>query len=253
MEPKGNKVEDLLPSNTAAAGNHQKSRGSSCCNGSSLPPPDPTTATDVTAPTTVEPTQQPQQQKQATLPAGWSSAISGGGHVYFYEQSSGRTSWNHPNEFLPRTSSSSDAAAAAAVPPPPSPSPPPPQPSSWSRPMRIVRNKNPSNNDATTTSAGLLLNDDRRPHEHACLAIVACIVFIPLGMISLIYSLKVDSAWTKGHTRQSLKYSRRAQIFGQLACTLGAIFWIYWIFFSGPAGAGWVPMELHWPVEWFGA
>ena len=247
MEPKGNKMEDLLPNgNTAAVAAHQKSRSSSSSSNGSPSPPDPTTTTNVTTPTTVEPTQQ-----QTTLPAGWSSAFSGDGRVYYYEQSSGRTSWNHPNEFLPQTSSASAAAAAASAVPPP----PPPQPSSsWSRPMRMIRNKNANNNDAaTTTSAGLLLNDDRRPDEHACLAIVACIVFIPIGMISLIYSLKVDSAWATGQTRKSLKYSRRAQIFGQLACTLGAIFWIYWIFFSGPAGGGWVPMEFHWPVEWFGA
>ena len=117
-----------------------------------------------------------------------------------------------------------------------------------------MRKKNTNN---ATSSAGLLSDDvaGRRPDEHACLAIVACIVFIPLGMVSLIYSLKVDSAWSNGQTRQSLKYSRRAQMFGQLACTLGGIFWIYWIFFSGPEGGfgGWGPMEFHWPVEWFGA
>jgi Interferon-induced transmembrane protein/WW domain len=207
MEPKGNKLEGLLEQDP-------------------VPVPTPPPAPPVPIPQTVSSPGTPAAVGGAVppLPPGWATAISPhDGQMYFYELASGKSSWTHPTI---------NGDTSTTFPPPPQTLPPP---------------TSSSVSKMTKTGISRTLNESDRPDEHACLAIVGCLLFIPLGMVALIYSLKVDKAWDQGRTYDSVRYSRRAALFGQLACGFGAIFWIYWIFFSGPGGE----LMFHWPAEWF--
>lgn len=154
----------------------------------------------------------------ASLPPGWATAVAQDGRIYYWEQSTGNATWNHPR-----------------VPPPP---PPPvdhviaPSMSSRSGIMATRSMKSqPSLNEFDTP-----LNASRRPDSHQCYALVSLVLFFPVGLCALIQSMSVDDAWDNARYGDAVNHSRQALLYGRLACALGTVFWIYWIFFSGPGG-----------------
>ncbi|KAG7356634.1 interferon-induced transmembrane protein [Nitzschia inconspicua] len=177
----------------------------------------------------------PSEIAYASLPPGWAAAISPqDGRMYYWEKATGKTSWTHPS------------------------APPIPRPyvamTSGVESVRPSLNSQPATNVTSTISmdsgaSGIiasrsmgasgsdgLLKNGQRPITHQCYAIVATLLFFPLGLFALIYSFKVESAWSKGHTGDSIRYSRRALLFSRISTAVGVIFWTFFIFFRGPKG-----------------
>jgi WW domain/Interferon-induced transmembrane protein len=154
----------------------------------------------------------------ASLPPGWSTAMAQDGRIYYWDQSTGTTSWTHP--------------LAQKPPPPPVDQHISPSMSSKSGILAARSMKSqPSMNEFDTP-----INASRRPDSHQCYAVVAVILFFPLGLCALIQSFSVDQAWDHAHYGDAVNHSRQALLYARISCAMGAIFWIYWIFFSGPGG-----------------
>jgi hypothetical protein len=160
----------------------------------------------------------------ASLPPGWATAVAQDGRIYYWEQSTGKTTWTHPS----------------IQPPPPPPVEHMISPSMSSRSGIMATRSlksHPSMNEYDTP-----FNASRRPDSHQCFAIVSIILFFPIGLCALLQSLRVDDAWDAARYGDAVNHSRQALLYGRLSCALGAIFWIYWIFFSGPG-----EFHFEWP------
>jgi hypothetical protein len=154
----------------------------------------------------------------ASLPPGWATAVAQDGRIYYWEQSTGATSWTHP--------------LAPQPPPPPVDHMIAPSMSSRSGIMATRSMKSqPSMNEFDTP-----FNASRRPDSHQCYAVISIILFFPLGLCALIQSFNVDEAWDNARYGDAVNHSRQALLYSRISCAIGAIFWIYWIFFSGPGG-----------------
>lgn len=74
------------------------------------------------------------------------------------------------------------------------------------------------------------------PNDYKTLAIIATIItffgcyFIPLGVVSLIYSLNVENKWKRGEYTRAENYAKHAKIWG--ICTLALPFVIWGTFFT---------------------
>lgn len=73
--------------------------------------------------------------------------------------------------------------------------------------------------------------DRSYPNDHKTLAIIATIVtffgcyFIPIGLVSLIYSLNIESKWKRGDYIGAENYAKHAKIWGICTIILPIIFW----------------------------
>jgi hypothetical protein len=91
----------------------------------------------------------------------------------------------------------------------------------------------PPNYDRTYSPYGYNLPSPDRPYpnDHKTLAIIATIVtflgcyFIPLGIVSLIYSLNVESKWKRGDYVGAEKYAKHAKIWGICTLVLPFLLW----------------------------
>lgn len=159
-----------------------------------------------------------------SLPEGWSAAVAPDGRIYYFEQSTGTSSWTHP--------------LAPKPPPPPMDHVISPTMSSKSGILAARSMKS----QPSMTEHDNPFNASRHPDSHQCYAVIAVILFFPIGLCALIQSFNVDQAWGESRFGDAVNHSRQALLYARFSCALGAIFWIYWIFFSGPGG-----FEFVWP------
>lgn len=91
----------------------------------------------------------------------------------------------------------------------------------------------PYNSDGTYSPYGYNLPSPDRPYpnDYKTLAIIATIItflgcyFIPFGVVSLIYSLNVESKWKRGDYVGAERYAKHAKIWGICTLVLPFIIW----------------------------
>lgn len=176
----------------------------------------------------------PSYGADSSLPPGWASAVSPqDGRMYFWEKSTGKTTWTHPSVL-----STQPPYLAMA-----------PAPTSARQPM--IHQSAAANVTSTlsldSANSGIIASRSmksydqdtkisQRPRTYQCYAILATLLFFPLGLFALIYSFKVESAWTSHRNVDCIRYSRRALLFSRISIAVGVVFWIFFIFFREPGG-----------------
>jgi hypothetical protein len=176
-----------------------------------------------------------------SLPPGWAATTSHDGRTYYWEMATGKTSWTLPSAPMTYQPNVAMAPAHAVAPTPPfMPSQQPVNVTSTKFMDRgrsgIIASRSMKDSDNYDHAMDAASGYSQRPTTHKCYAIVATILFFPLGLFALIYSLKVESAWDASRIFDSFRYSRRALLFSRAAITFGAVFWIWFLFFRGPEG-----------------
>lgn len=193
------------------------------------------------------------------LPAGWETAVSPvDGRVYYYNSSTGATSWMHPNV----------SAGNTSVPPPQTGGiNSAPSLGEYSgilanrssfmvEEKKSVEVKKPKESPAEVDNleAGLYTKmtdyDPTQPiNSHRCYAIVAMILFFPLGVVALTRSLATVSKYRNQRYEAAHDCSHAALLFSRIACITGITFWSYFFYcyFAGP-GAPFAFIEI--PAEW---
>lgn len=170
----------------------------------------------------------PSKPVYSSLPSGWEAVISPeGGRTYYWEKATGRTSWVHPNDSVNH------------------------QPFRAMAPSSAHATKPATSNVLSTLSmesgaSGIVASRSMKSSEslkatefsdrHQCYAILATVLFFPLGLFALYHSFHADSDWDKGSHTDAMRHSRRALWFSRLAIAAGAGFWMWFIFFRGPGG-----------------
>jgi hypothetical protein len=175
-----------------------------------------------------------------SLAPGWTTAISPqDGRIYYWEKATGKTSWTPP--IAPLTYQPNVVMTPPSAPTRPSmPTQPLPNDTSTRSLDRarsgIIASRSMKDHHSIDHNTAMIVGYSQRPTTHQCYAIVATILFFPLGLFALIYSLKVESAWNASRTNDSIRYSRRALLFSRVSAAFGAVFWIWFLFFRGPGG-----------------
>jgi hypothetical protein len=164
-----------------------------------LPPPPPTTNLP---------------NQWGKLPPGWASAYSqGDGRIYYWEKSTGRTSWTHP--MMPADPAISQNVAFV------------PTMTTTAAPRGLW--------DGTSNRSHLYdtpLNATRRPTNHQCYAVAALILCFPIGLCAVYQSCMVDRCWSHGNYGNAVNHSRQASKYACFGTALGASFWIWFLFFD---------------------
>jgi len=191
----------------------------------------------------------------ANLPPNWSTAVSrDDGRVYYFHVETGDTTWTHPNYFG-------------------SPVPPPPPPSSADAEAGIAQSSTGITMISSMGDASGILNtrsnvtaaeggggdfhpmvdkgdygmSDYNPNEpinsHRCYAIVAFLLFFPLGIFALYQSCNTVSKWKQKKYAKAHDKSQQVLLFSRISCILGIAFWVYLLFFSKP---GPFAIDIHW-------
>ena len=218
----------------------------------------------------------PQTQTGAPpLPAGWEEAVSPvDGRVYFYNASTGATSWTHP----------SVSGENNVVPPPPKEVPSPPKEDIENVPsvgdysgilanrstmvddQPVLQNKStlttsvaPAAADIDVVEEGLYTKlsdyDPAQPIDsHRCYSVIAMILFFPLGVFAFCSSLSTVTKWHQGEYEKAHDRSQRALVFSRISVGIGAAFWAYFFYcyFAGPGPYNFIPPEWYPDVhfEW---
>ena len=78
-----------------------------------------------------------------------------------------------------------------------------------------------------------------RPNNYLALAIISTILCcLPLGIVSIIYSTKVNSAYDLGNFDEAEKNSKNAKTWGIASIVVAAVGWIIYMMFFGLAFLG---------------
>ena len=198
-------------------------------------------ATPATTPSTDEPPAAPAAAETSEpLPDGWETAVSPvDGRAYFYNPTTGATSWTHPS--LPATN--------------PEPTPDIQDVPSIGDFSGIIANRTVEDYGDKTADveAGMYTKmtdyDPKQPiHTHRCYAVIATILFLPLGAIALCKSFSCAKKWKQELYEKAHDDSRKALLFSRISCIIGVLFWSYfaYCFFMGPAGPGVVEIPQEW-------
>ncbi len=82
-------------------------------------------------------------------------------------------------------------------------------------------------------------NQPTRPNNYLALAIVSTILCcIPAGIVSIVYSTKVNSEYDKGNYQAAENASKNAKTWGFVAVGVALVGWIIYIAFFGLAFLG---------------
>jgi hypothetical protein len=168
------------------------------------------------------PTNLPNNQWEQ-LPPGWASAYSApDGRIYYWEKSTGKTSWTHPMmititpppiaqkvEFVPTMARTSQSGST-----------------------RDVWNASSNNGAAAYHHHDTPLNASRRPDNHQCYAAAALILCFPVGFCAVYQSCMVDRSWSRGNYGDAVNHSRQASQYACFGNALGVSFWIWFLFFD---------------------
>jgi len=82
------------------------------------------------------------------------------------------------------------------------------------------------------------------PNPHWGLTIPASIIFFPIGLVSLLFSILCSSAVTKGTYDDSERYSRYAKNAGSVLLILGVLWLIFGVFLVVD-GHNWINGQLN--------
>jgi len=180
------------------------------------------------------------------LPDGWETAASPvDGRIYYYNASTGGTSWTHP----------SFPGAIISV---PAPSVPPPAPNnliqhtaSVGDESGIMANRSEIDLDLEASDGYTKMTEynPKRPiNSHRCYSIVALILFFPLGIFAFCKSLSTVSKWKQERYETAHDCSQQTLLFSRISCIIGIGFWSYfaYCFYAGPGPYVLIPVE-WWP------
>ena len=202
-----------------------------------------------------QPPQTPTPTDAPPLPEGWEEAVSPvDGRVYFFNPTTGATSWTHPG-----------VEGATIVPGPPKADiTTAPSLGDYSGILanrssmdnRVVTNKSTltaSEAPATTdVEAGLYTKmtdyDPAQPIDsHKCYSIVAMILFFPLGVFAFCKSLSTVTKWHQGEYERAHKRSQETLVLSRISIFIGVFFWAYFIYcyFAGPGPYNFIPPEWY--------
>ena len=71
---------------------------------------------------------------------------------------------------------------------------------------------------------------EKRPENHLAKAIIAtCICCFPLGIIAIINSAKVDSAFDRGNYDEAERLAKEAGKWANISLWIGIVFWILYV------------------------
>lgn len=156
---------------------------------------------------------QQQQQPQIQLPPGWYIASTKeDGQLYYYEQSTGRTSWVHPSLMMANNMAGGTSFEYQ--------SPHPCHPNHQELGIRPDYNYYDTPYNAT-----------KRPKNYQMYCVCSVILFAPFGIIAMYHSLQVDVAWKQSRFGDSYNHSRQAKQYSGFANFLGLILWTYILLF----------------------
>lgn len=159
------------------------------------------------------------------LPPGWTTAYSPkDGRIYYWEKSTGKTSWTHPlatpsppMDFAPDTAQMGQNNSRGF----------------FNRPWNMFSNRAEFHDTPWTAT--------RRPNNHQCYAMAALVLCFPVGVCAVFQSIMVDRAWSDGQYGDAVNHSRQASQYACFGSFIGVIFWIWFFFFE----------ELVRMTEWF--
>lgn len=82
-------------------------------------------------------------------------------------------------------------------------------------------------------------NKPNRPSSYLALAIVSTILCcLPIGIVSIIYSTKVNGLYADGKYEEANKASRQAKTWGLISVGIALFGWVIYILFFGLAFLG---------------
>lgn len=188
------------------------------------------------------------------LPSGWETAVSPiDGRVYYWNSSTGATSWTHPN--FPQSTS--------IPPPPPTNLETAPSMGDFSG-IIAARSTSDYDRDIEVGSSTIsskadfhAMSDkgdfgeydpDQPINCHRFYSIVAMILFFPLGVVAFCRSINTVSKWKQGRYETAHDCSQQTLLFSRISCIMGVGFWSYFLYcyFSGPG-----PFVMEFPAEWW--
>lgn len=154
----------------------------------------------------------PVDPRWQTLPPGWSTATSAlDGRIYYWDKSTGRTSWTHPMATPIMMESTRQEGRRGG----------------WAgfQPWEILPSATRTEYHDTPWNAS------RRPNNHQCSSMGALVLCPPLGVCAVYQSFAVDQAWADGRYGDAVNHSRQASQYSGYGNFLGFLFWV-WYFFS---------------------
>ena len=79
-------------------------------------------------------------------------------------------------------------------------------------------------------------NKPQRPNNYLALAIISTILCcLPTGIVSIIYSTKVNSAYEDGRYDEAEKASKNAKTWGLVSIALALVGWVVYLLIFGVA------------------
>lgn len=190
------------------------------------------------------------------LPEGWSTAVSPiDGRVYYWNSSTGATSWTHPN-----------LAGSIEVPPPPTANiVTAPSIGDYSgiiaarSSVDYEKDKDIEVGSSTLTSktdyAAMTDKGDFHDYDpnqecinsHRWYSVIAFILFFPLGMIALCRSCSTVSKYKQGRYATAHDHSQQTLLFSRISCIVGICLWSYiaYCIYAGP-GPGVIEIPANW-------
>jgi hypothetical protein len=190
----------------------------------------------------------------ATVPPGWTThAHPTDGRLFYWHAATGISSWTHPllgsstTTTTPKTKNwttdaSNTDAAFQYMPAPNTTSTSKEPSSSWTTPLPPP----PTNHYHHHPTLGVGEDPymaNKRPDNHQCQAVACLVLCLPLGLLAMYHSVRVDQCWKGREYSDAVVASRQSQQYSSWGNFIGVIFWICWFFFRRGRG------EWEWP-DW---
>jgi len=171
--------------------------------------------------------QHQQQQKQWALPPGWKTAHrKSDGRIYYWQLSTGTTSWSHPSAILSpserlqeRPTATTNFLTAIGF---------------IKKPVLGGTTPGMVDGDGRRRTMGGVGSESpntayRHPDSHQCCACFSCLVFPPLGICAVVHSVLTGRRWSEGRYGESHEHSRQAYNYAwwAVAVFLAIVLWQY--------------------------
>jgi hypothetical protein len=81
---------------------------------------------------------------------------------------------------------------------------------------------------------GVPLPPGGKPPSHLAMAIISTLFCcLPLGIVSIVYASKVDTAWNAGNVAEAVESSDKAKLFWMIALGIAVAGWVAYFLFFG--------------------
>jgi len=155
------------------------------------------------------------------LPPGWKIGYRDfDGRMYYWNMSTGQSSWSHPLAPAPGDESGGRGSGNRLR----------PQSATPLFPLNPLSAPDQADIDRRMRNLETPTNASKRPDSHNCCALVSCIVFPPLGIFALIHSLLTYRSWDSGRYGDAHDHSRQAYTFAWWSIAIFIAFLIYHFF-----------------------